>query len=91
MADQSSVRQRKKGRGTTPGPAASDDEVFTKAISSNSSSKGAKKKVDFGHAATFSIVTALAFLTRFYKLSHPNEVVFDEVHFGKVCLYILYR
>ena len=87
MADQSSVRQRKKGaRGTTPVPA-SDDEVLSRAISTNATSKSSKKKVDVGHLVTFSIVTALAFLTRFYKLNHPNEVVFDEVHFGKVSPY----
>ena len=31
-----------------------------------------------------TIVTILAFVTRFFGISHPNEVVFDEVHFGKV-------
>lgn len=30
------------------------------------------------------IITILAFVTRFWGISHPNEVVFDEVHFGKV-------
>lgn len=30
------------------------------------------------------IITILSFLTRFWGISHPNEVVFDEVHFGKV-------
>ena len=30
------------------------------------------------------VITALAFLTRFWGIGHPNEVVFDEVHFGKV-------
>ena len=30
------------------------------------------------------LITALAFVTRFWGISHPNEVVFDEVHFGKV-------
>ena len=34
------------------------------------------------------IVTALAFFTRFYKLHHPDEVVFDEVHFGKFASYV---
>ncbi|KAI9595704.1 glycosyltransferase family 39 protein [Syncephalis fuscata] len=38
---------------------------------------------------TLAIVTALAFLTRFYKLSVPDEVVFDEVHFGKFASYYL--
>jgi len=32
------------------------------------------------------ILTALAFVTRFWNIGHPNEVVFDEVHFGKVRL-----
>ncbi|KAK6504124.1 hypothetical protein TWF506_002334 [Arthrobotrys conoides] len=92
MADQSSVRQRKKGaRGTTPAPA-SDDEVLSKAITKNAASSGySKKKFDFGHLVTFSIVTALAFITRFYKLNHPNEVVFDEVHFGKFASFYLQR
>lgn len=30
------------------------------------------------------IITVLAFITRFIGISHPDEVVFDEVHFGKV-------
>ena len=30
------------------------------------------------------VITVLAFLTRFYGISHPDQVVFDEVHFGKV-------
>lgn len=30
------------------------------------------------------VITALSFVTRFWGISHPNEVVFDEVHFGKV-------
>ena len=30
----------------------------------------------------------LAFFTRFYKLDHPDEVVFDEVHFGKFASYV---
>jgi dolichyl-phosphate-mannose-protein mannosyltransferase len=34
----------------------------------------------------FIITTILAFVTRFWGISHPNEVVFDEVHFGKVRL-----
>jgi hypothetical protein len=36
------------------------------------------------------IITALAFFTRFYKLDHPNEVVFDEVHFGKFASYVFF-
>lgn len=34
-------------------------------------------------------LTALAFATRFYRISWPDQVVFDEVHFGKFASYYL--
>lgn len=37
------------------------------------------------------VLTLFAFLTRFYKIDYPNEVVFDEVHFGKFASYYLQR
>nr|CAG8474520.1 5915_t:CDS:10 [Entrophospora candida] len=40
---------------------------------------------------TLSILTILSFITRFYKIYHPNQVVFDEVHFGKFASYYLRR
>ena len=40
--------------------------------------------VEWDYRIAFSIITLLAFITRFWGISHPNEVVFDEVHFGKV-------
>jgi dolichyl-phosphate-mannose-protein mannosyltransferase len=33
-----------------------------------------------------AVVAVVAVVTRFYNLGHPSEVVFDEVHFGKVWL-----
>lgn len=36
-------------------------------------------------------ITALALFTRFYKIHYPDEVVFDEVHFGKFASYYLQR
>lgn len=30
------------------------------------------------------VMTVLAFATRFWMINYPDEVVFDEVHFGKV-------
>lgn len=36
-------------------------------------------------------VVILAFATRFYRLDYPDEVVFDEVHFGKFAGYYLRR
>lgn len=38
-----------------------------------------------------AIMTLLAFLTRFYYIWYPNEIVFDEVHFGKFSTYYLER
>ncbi|QPG73606.1 hypothetical protein FOA43_000918 [Brettanomyces nanus] len=36
-------------------------------------------------------VTMVAFIARFYYIWYPNEVVFDEVHFGKFASYYLQR
>ncbi|KAG9224052.1 hypothetical protein CCMSSC00406_0004332 [Pleurotus cornucopiae] len=41
--------------------------------------------------AVVSILTLLAFALRFYKINHPDQVVFDEVHFGKFTSYYLRR
>ncbi|KIJ55236.1 glycosyltransferase family 39 protein [Sphaerobolus stellatus SS14] len=38
-----------------------------------------------------SVLTFLALLLRFYKISHPPSVVFDEVHFGKFASYYILR
>ncbi|KAJ3195036.1 hypothetical protein HDU67_004525, partial [Dinochytrium kinnereticum] len=35
------------------------------------------------------VVSAISFLTRAYRIDHPNQVVFDEVHFGKFASYYL--
>jgi Dolichyl-phosphate-mannose-protein mannosyltransferase len=43
-----------------------------------------KTGVEWDYRIALSIITLLAFITRFWGISHPNEVVFDEVHFGKV-------
>ncbi|KAI0464758.1 hypothetical protein LJB42_002383 [Komagataella kurtzmanii] len=37
------------------------------------------------------LVTITAFCTRFYAINYPDEVVFDEVHFGKFASYYLER
>ncbi|KAF9365882.1 hypothetical protein BGX34_007831, partial [Mortierella sp. NVP85] len=41
--------------------------------------------------AVLAVLTILAFISRFYKIDDPDEVVFDEVHFGKFASYYLRR
>jgi len=41
---------------------------------------------NWDYKLALAVITALAFVTRFWGISHPNQVVFDEVHFGKVGL-----
>ena len=39
---------------------------------------------EWDYKLALGVITLLAFITRFWGIGHPNEVVFDEVHFGKV-------
>lgn len=39
---------------------------------------------DWDYKLALTVITVLAFVTRFWGIRHPNQVVFDEVHFGKV-------
>ncbi|KAJ8472749.1 hypothetical protein ONZ51_g8305 [Trametes cubensis] len=38
-----------------------------------------------------ALLTTLAFALRFFKINHPDQVVFDEVHFGKFASYYIQR
>lgn len=49
-----------------------------------SSTKAPRPQSEWSYWLAIAVLTVLAFITRFYKISYPNEVVFDEVHFGKV-------
>ena len=42
------------------------------------------KSSEWQFRLAFAVITALAFITRFWGIGHPDQVVFDEVHFGKV-------
>ncbi|PPQ91880.1 hypothetical protein CVT25_000755 [Psilocybe cyanescens] len=44
-----------------------------------------------GSAIVVAVLTALAFALRFYKINHPDQVVFDEVHFGKFASHYIMR
>ncbi|KAK3945281.1 Dolichyl-phosphate-mannose--protein mannosyltransferase [Diplogelasinospora grovesii] len=69
--------------------ASSDVEVLDKLVKPNASKPAAAAGSDRDYKVAFVFITALAFVTRFWGISHPNEVVFDEVHFGKFASYYL--
>ena len=58
----------------------SDAGVSSKTV--DKAKRGASSEWDY--KITFAFMTLLAFVTRFWGISHPAQVVFDEVHFGKV-------
>ena len=98
LTPQGSVRQRNvpgSGKKNKDG-ALSDVEVEKVIVKKPSASKLVAKHAAAKPAAQASerdyqivgfFITAAAFLTRFWGISHPNEVVFDEVHFGKVRIF----
>ncbi|KAK8056784.1 dolichyl-phosphate-mannose-protein mannosyltransferase [Apiospora rasikravindrae] len=85
---QGSLRQRnvpgsKKKVGAGPG----DDTELDTLVKSAKQASVAGSEWDYKIA--LAIITVLAFVSRFWGISHPNEVVFDEVHFGKFASYYL--
>lgn len=85
------VRQRKgdnkKGGGpSTPQPEGLTNGSATASDGFDSLKQGADKvvKSDWDYKLALTVITALAFVTRFWGIGHPDQVVFDEVHFGKV-------
>ncbi|KAF2099873.1 dolichyl-phosphate-mannose--protein mannosyltransferase 4 [Rhizodiscina lignyota] len=62
-------------------------EIVTKAKEQVKASVGS----EWDYKLALVVITILAFVTRFWGISHPNQVVFDEVHFGKFASYYLQR
>jgi len=82
-----SVRKRKEASvvgkvkdASATGIAAPRDPELDALVESNLGGK----KVEWDYRIALAVITLGAFITRFWGISHPNEVVFDEVHFGKV-------
>ena len=78
----SSVRHRgpHKDKPKANGKIDTTEDFLDKAV--QSTKQAITSQWDFKLA--LGIITFLAFVTRFWGISHPDEVVFDEVHFGKV-------
>lgn len=91
MSSPAGVRQRaakdSKKRSTTPNPPSATEVVSEKTANFLEKAKPYKprqKQSEWDYRLAITIMTALAFITRFWGISHPDQVVFDEVHFGKV-------
>ena len=85
------VRQRGGKRGATDADTAQTPYISDDTINEF---KGAAKKTvqrEWDYKLALAVITVLAFITRFWGISHPNQVVFDEVHFGKFASYYLQR
>jgi dolichyl-phosphate-mannose-protein mannosyltransferase len=89
MSQQGSVKKRKDASAPVKAKEASTthivaprDAELDAIVKANLESKGTGPEWDFRIA--LALITIGAFITRFWGISHPNEVVFDEVHFGKV-------
>ncbi|KIV95560.1 hypothetical protein, variant [Exophiala mesophila] len=86
----SSLRQRpgkEKSKGLANGSKSSDEflDIKYRQIQEEQAPK------DLDYKIALAVITILAFVTRFIGISHPDEVVFDEVHFGKFASYYLQR
>lgn len=76
MADTSSSLRKRGGKKDGSSAVPSDDSSPVAALS--------KPKSEWDYWLAMSVLTFLGFVTRFWRIDYPNEVVFDEVHFGKV-------
>jgi dolichyl-phosphate-mannose-protein mannosyltransferase len=85
MSSPSTVRSRsekpkKKGDAPLNGAVDTVSDVAVKAKEQVKAAAGS----EWDYKVALTIITILAFVSRFWGISHPDQVVFDEVHFGKV-------
>ncbi|KAH0566214.1 hypothetical protein GP486_000389 [Trichoglossum hirsutum] len=75
-------QQKKTGKdpSTITAPAARSGELDS-LLQATKTAHGNVGQWDYKLA--LAVVTLLAFVTRFWGIGHPDQVVFDEVHFGK--------
>ncbi|KAI9503800.1 Dolichyl-phosphate-mannose--protein mannosyltransferase 4 [Coemansia spiralis] len=81
-------------QGHTSVNATSSKEADSSVSSSESESRRASKVsgwVKNSSKYAFLVVVALSFITRYWLIWDPAQVVFDEVHFGKFASYYLRR
>ncbi|KXN87385.1 Dolichyl-phosphate-mannose--protein mannosyltransferase 4 [Leucoagaricus sp. SymC.cos] len=97
VADSPRLRQRRDAGSSHTSPVSSEmnqnDEHAAEVYQSPRSRSQAEQILDTSNASIIVVgaLTAVAFALRFYKISHPDQVVFDEVHFGKFASYYITR
>ncbi|KJZ78382.1 hypothetical protein HIM_02420 [Hirsutella minnesotensis 3608] len=90
VGPQGNLRQRNVlSKKSTGSPGYASDDEFDKLDKAILRAQDSRPERD--HQIALTLITILAFITRFWGISHPNEVVFDEVHFGKFASYYLER
>jgi dolichyl-phosphate-mannose--protein O-mannosyl transferase len=82
MSSPSSSLRKRGGKKEAYTALPSDDGSLTPV---SRAGKAGKPKSEWDYWLAMAVLTVLAFATRFYRIDYPSEVVFDEVHFGKVC------
>lgn len=83
----SSVRQRgghKDKKASSPLPEKISNGDINSVVKDTKDTLQNAATSEWDYKVALVIITTLAFVTRFWGIGHPNEVVFDEVHFGKV-------
>ena len=105
MSSTPSLRHRNKDKARSTTPQSSEKMPTTNGTSNmNGKVEEAKRQVrdavadgkevvksEWDYKLAVAIITVLAFVTRFWGISHPDQVVFDEVHFGKFASHYLQR
>ncbi|GMM44299.1 dolichyl-phosphate-mannose-protein mannosyltransferase [Pichia kluyveri] len=66
-------------------------DIISAAKTSISSSSSTNSTSSHIYTVANIAITFCAFITRFYYIWYPSEVVFDEVHFGKFASYYIER
>lgn len=83
-------RGPKKGQNAVGNSAAQEDDDLKKLRELEEEARGFKEP-EYKYQVALAAITILAAYTRFYHISIPDKVVFDEVHFGKFASYYLER
>ncbi|KAF9266967.1 glycosyltransferase family 39 protein [Marasmius fiardii PR-910] len=90
------IRNRKAGPSTSRVEPEEDDrfqeEEHADELYQNPSKRHPIEKIletEKASMVVVAVLTALAFALRFYKINQPDQVVFDEVHFGKFASYYI--